>query len=785
MKKTSLYAFFILLQIAGMCYRSGAQNIIASYPLNGNANDVSGNSLNGTIVGSPSFVTDRFGNANSAISFPGNTANRIEVDDNPLLHTPSITIAAWVREIGIDVIIKTIIDKPLGTGQSDSWHFGVITNGGYVYTSWFFNDPASSTGSQVTAPAYINDWHYVVATFDNTSKLHKLYVDGLLKTTGTFNSTIGYDNNKIYIGAALENNGLNFPMDGELDDIKIYDGALSAEQIASEYNAGITYDNRGSGGAVYFPGTSGQSYAQLPSLLDGTNIFTVDFWVKTTDNSSNPTFWLNPVLVGNVNPVSPDGDFGISLNNGQIGVWSGICSCGDQLLQTTKTISDDKWHHVAAVSDGTDMVLYVDGMLMPGSISTAGGTLQTVTRPWRIGMANSCCSNGSPVNAAIDEFRIWNAALTQAQIRDRMCKKTTNTDALYSNLLAYYHFNETMGTAIADSKNNNNGYLNTDTRISSGAPVGDAAAHDYINATKTASITHADGESFTVTSATGNPDGIQVYRVDGQPNTLNGTTSLGAMDKYFGVFQSGGTGPQYNAVYNYAGNPDVTASNESSLALYKRTDNAFTSWSNGVATLDMAAHTLSMAGQSTEYILGTSLILPLRLLSFSGARQDENVLLQWQTADESNTSHFEIERSDNGSAFKNMGNTPAINNSDVHHYQFTDHSPVKGINYYRLKQVDKDGRSSFSPIVKVIFDNSRTELKVYPNPATENITISYTGQQKKVTITIYDNAGRKVIVKELDSQRLWQADISGLAKGIYLIQVNDGLIQKQEKLIKL
>ncbi|MBS1567366.1 MAG: T9SS type A sorting domain-containing protein, partial [Bacteroidetes bacterium] len=712
----------------------------------------------------------------------GGVGNRVEITDNALLHTASITIAAWVNSTSNNNTIHTIVDKPLGTGQADSWHFGLTP--AWNYSSWFFNDPGSASGSQVIAPAATGEWHYVVATFSNTTKLHKLYVDGVLRAINTFSSTIGYDNNKMYIGAALENNGLNFPMDGVLDEIKIYDDTLAAQQIANDYAAAISYNNPGSGNALYFNGTQ-DNYVQLPSLLNGTNIFTTDFWVKTTDNGTNPTFWQNPMLLGNINPVSPDGDFGITLNNGQIGAWSGICSCGDQVLQTTKTINDDKWHHVAAVSDGSSLVLYVDGVLLPGSISTAGGTLQTAERPWFIGRGNSCCSNGAPANATIDELRIWNVALTQAQIRDRMCKKIDNSDALNSNLLACYHFNEISGTAVIDSKNANIGYLNLAARVTSGAPVGNASAHDYVNTVKTTTISHASGESFAVTSSSGNPDGIQVYRVDEQPQTLSGTISLGTMSKYFGVFQVGGTSPVYSAVYNYTGNAAVTAGNESSLVLYKRADNSVATWTNGTATLDMAANTLTLTGQSTEYILGSASSLPLQLLSFTASRQGANALLQWQTTDEVNTSYFEPERSNDAVAFGKIGTTAAVNSNGTHSYSFTDNMPAKGVNYYRLKQVDRDGRYTYSPIVKVIFESNGQKLNVYPNPAKNIITIAYTGNQKTVRLTIFDGEGRQVMFKELYSGGTLQADVSALAKGVYTVQLNDGVKQSFEKFVKL
>ena len=781
MKKQILHCIFIMLLLASVYKKTVAQNLIANYPLNGNANDISGNGLNGTIIGSPQFVPDRFGNANCAIEFPNYVAHHIEIDDNILLHTPSITIAAWVYISGVNTL-SSFIDKPLGNVTSDSWHLGTRSGN---YSSWLSNDPNNPNPISQVESAIPNlfQWHYVVTTFNNATKEHRIYIDAVLQSTNIFNSSIGYDNNKMYLGTAVENGGLSFPMWGRLDDVKIFDADLSPAQISAAYANGLPYNNPGSGNAVSFTGNQ-DSYIQLPSLLNGTNIFSTDFWVKTTDNNSAGTYWQKPTLVGNASPSSNDGDFGIVVNNGQIGVWSGICSCGDQELQTTKVINDDKWHHVAVVSDGNNLVLYVDGVQMPGSISVAGGTLQTAARPWAIGKNNSCCSAGSPVNASIDEFRVWDIALTETQIRERMCRKIKNSDPLYNNLFAAYNFNENSGVSALNAKSIGHAVLYNAARMTSGAPVGDAAAYDFTSVTKTAGISHAGGESFSVTSTTGNPDGIQVYRVDEQPNSINGVVSIGNADKYFGVFQSGGTSPQYNAVYNYTGNPNVTAANEHTLALYKRTDNAVTSWANGIATLDMVANTLTLTGQSTEYILGSAGTLPLQLLSFTATKQGKNALLQWKTTNEVNTLQFEVERSTDGLNFEKISKVTASNSSGTHNYMYTDNTPANGINYYRLKQVDSDGHYIYSAVAVVVFEKN-TALNIYPNPAADRIAIEYAGDQKKVTLIIFDGTGRKVFTKEFVNQNILQADISGLVKGVYTLQLNNGAGQSFSKLIKL
>jgi hypothetical protein len=782
MKKIFLSPFFIIAAslFICICQKAAAQNLIASYPLNGNANDVSGNALNGVINGTLTPVADRNGNANSAMSFPGN--GYITIADNPLLRPGSISISCWVK-VGSGNLLNSFVDKAIGTCINDSWQFGEINNNfnGYVSNSFSCGDFVS-----LSAPQSFDNWKFVVYTIDAINHSMSLYADGLQVATGSYAGPIPYDNTPVLIGAAYENGNIAFLLSGgSLDEVKIYDGVLSSAQIATQYFNEVAANKPGSGNAITVDGAD--DYVQLPSVLDGATQFTIDFWVKTYSTwATGGAYWQKPTLLGNANPALSDGDFGITDNEGKIGVWHGLC-CGDQELQTTKVIGDDKWHHVAVVDDGSNMVLYVDGVQLPGSIPTGGGALQNSVRPWRLGMNNSCCNGPVPSQGTFDEMRFWNIPLTQTQIRDRMCKKITNTDPLYNNLAAYYNFDESYGSSI-DDKSGHLKYAaiqNGTTRLIGGAPVGNASSHDYVNTVKTASIVHADGENFTVTSSSGNPDGIQVYRVDEQPNTLNGTGSLGAMNKYFGVFQAGGTSPQYTAVYNYTGNPDVTAANENLLALFKRNDNSVINWTDGAATPDATANTLTLTGQSTEYILGRTGIVPLHLLSFSAVKQGEHALLQWQTSDEINTSHFETERSNDALGFKKIGIINAADNSGTHNYNFTDNAPAKGINYYRLKQVDRDGGYTYSPIAKVVFEKDGAALIAFPNPAVNTITIKYTGDQKKIKLSIFDLAGRQVMFKELNNENIWQANVSGLAKGTYTIRLNDGERQSFVKLVKL
>ena len=122
----------------------------------------------------------------------------------------------------------------------------------------------------------------------------------------------------------------------------------------------------------------------------------------------------------------------------------------------------------------------------------------------------------------VDEVKIWNTALTQSQIRDRMCRKITSTDSLFNNLVAYYNFDESTGnTAFDGSVNANNGTLtNSPTRVTSGAAIGNASSHNYSGASSAASLTHPTrGDAVTASLTSGAATGVQVYCVTENPNT--------------------------------------------------------------------------------------------------------------------------------------------------------------------------------------------------------------------------------------------------------------------------
>ncbi len=176
--------------------------------------------------------------------------------------------------------------------------------------------------------------------------------------------------------------------------------------------------------------------------------------------------------------------------------------------------------------------------------------------------------------------------------------------------------------------------------------------------------------------------------------------------------------------------------------------------------------------------------LPLKLLSFTGIKNQATVSLKWRTDNEVNTSHFEIERSSNGINFSKIGTVTALNRAGINNYALDDQAPFTGMNFYRLKQVDIDGKFTYSNILRMLFENVGKSLNIYPNPATQFVQFDFSGKQKTVLVNLFDAQGRHVQTSTLANQSPLQLNIEKLAKGKYLIQLSDGEIVESGSFIK-
>lgn len=194
-------------------------------------------------------------------------------------------------------------------------------------------------------------------------------------------------------------------------------------------------------------------------------------------------------------------------------------------------------------------------------------------------------------------------------------------------------------------------------------------------------------------------------------------------------------------------------------------------------TLELWEVTFDTPGFSGFFITGQSEdALPVRWISFQGnVNEQHRATLTWK-ADETNVSHYEVERSANARNFHVTGTVDA-RGTGLADYIFTDPIPVSGTIYYRLRQVDQaaDGRAgkfSYSRIISLA-SGRQNELFAYPNPTRDRIAVEvglgYTGSK----VRLISPTG--IILQEAEVKGdVLTFDISRYTSGIYLIQLSDG-----------
>jgi uncharacterized protein YjdB len=180
--------------------------------------------------------------------------------------------------------------------------------------------------------------------------------------------------------------------------------------------------------------------------------------------------------------------------------------------------------------------------------------------------------------------------------------------------------------------------------------------------------------------------------------------------------------------------------------------------------------------------------LPVTWVSFDAKSKDKKAALTWSVNNEINVETYEIEHSEDGIQFKNLGSMPAILNKKqfIKAYNFLHTDPNDGINYYRIKQIDYDGRYTYSAIKSVEINHDTDELKIFPNPSGDVIWLNYTVENlHEQYISILNSQGK--IVRNLPSSILEDKniDISGLPSGSYILQITNDKKSSFSKFVKL
>jgi hypothetical protein len=254
MKKIFILLMLLVLS-CGYAYAGINDGLVAYYSFNGNANDESGNGHNGT-VNSATLTTDVNGNPNSAFYFDGEN-DWINVTNNPDFNVSSFSIAAWVKYEAGDAIVGNYSGQELG-----KQHYGLRATSAYnVGPTFYYDDGYKANWLESSTSINNGEWHFIVGIL-NAGQDAKLYIDCNLSATDTNINKIPdtiQPSGVLCIGCDGSYSAER-QLRGSVDEVRIYNRALSANEISQLYTYKLTIE--------YWKNLYEQTKAELDACLN-------------------------------------------------------------------------------------------------------------------------------------------------------------------------------------------------------------------------------------------------------------------------------------------------------------------------------------------------------------------------------------------------------------------------------------------------------------------------------------------------------------------------------------
>jgi hypothetical protein len=464
--------------------------LVGYWPFNGNANDESGNGNNG-VVHEATLAADRMGNGNSAYNFDG-ISNYISINNSPSLNIigTQITLSFWL----------------CSNNNSNDANYKGISKGGYdvgsgyefIYRNSFSGDNGvisitGGTGIQACDVGYnmnstFGQWIHLAVTLNNG--VASFYVNGGYQVGNNLNQISQFvsNNSELLFGKRNPANSNSGYLKGKMDDIGIWNRALTQEEITAMYNgetysdicnsvsgsltqglvgywpfcgnanddsghgnngtvngATLTTDRFGNSNSAYdFDGLTSYISGAGVNLPQGDTARTVSLWVKTAGGFSVNTGGQTGAVF----------DYGTLENNKRFSVllvdndFTNYFSAAYNDFHPDSSIGNNVWTNIVWVYSATNLKLYLNGV--PSSTGTISN-LNTTGQNFVIGntIPNSI-GQYEKYKGAIDDIGIWNRALTPSEIsqlynQNQCFTNTTVTDTLvinvgqlsYTNPIAY------------------------------------------------------------------------------------------------------------------------------------------------------------------------------------------------------------------------------------------------------------------------------------------------------------------------------------------------------------
>ena len=277
----------------------------------------------------------------------------------------------------------------------------------------------------------------------------------------------------------------------------------------------------------------------------------------------------------------------------------------------------------------------------------------------------------------------------------------------------------------------------------------------------------------------------------GHQSQVNGNNSLGSsVLRYYDITPANNSGLNATLRFQYF-DGELNALDENTIVFWKSLNTI--SWANvGFNSRNTTSNYVEKTGINSfsRWTLSSpGNALPVLFTFFNLKCEGTKILINWKTAQEQNSSHFNIERSTDGMVWKVIGSLAAAGNSNAEkNYLFTDNNPVQN-GLYRIAQFDINGSIKYTSILRSAC-NTADVFNVWPNPFTDMININITaGNQSVATINVFNSKGalvKKQTATMLSGNNLMNVYLKGLAAGNYQLSIewNNGQMKKTVQIIK-
>jgi len=429
----------------------------------GRVNDVSGNGNHGTVSGIATSTFYTKGKIGQALNFDGvddtvNLGNIVNADN-----VEALSVSAWVRFNNSDSSVSEYIVSKNRSGFSTWLLYRTSTE----TFGFFIVNSAVETATAISDASYRDTaWHHVVGVY-NGANVH-IYVDGVSAdaTPPALTGTVRDRSEVVCVGASDSGSGCTSSFFGSkaVDDVRIYNRALSANEVQQLYNlgagqkigvstqttargggsglvghwtfdgkdmpSGAVHDVSGNGNHGTVSGIATSTFYTRGKIGQAVRFDGVDDYVDTGDPVSADGISEITVSAWFKSAVADTGrQYIVSKEKGGFAGWSfrrestevftfNIFNANPTVTASSATFRDTLWHHVVATYNGAAIQIYVDG-IASGSSAAQTGDLSATTRNLCIGIGDNLttCSGGSnPANALIDDVRIYNRALSASEI---------------------------------------------------------------------------------------------------------------------------------------------------------------------------------------------------------------------------------------------------------------------------------------------------------------------------------------------------------------------------------